>query len=97
MVEAGLRAGVKILLLTPTHDMTQAPSYAGDDKDLLTAHANQIRQIADEHNVGLADSFAAFEQYTKTGDLSDLLSWNNHPNRSGHELVATELLRWFPA
>ena len=33
----------------------------------------------------------------RTGDLTDLLSWSNHPNRRGHELVAGLLLRWFPA
>jgi len=97
MIQAGVRAGGKMLLLTPTADMTQAPAYAGDDKTLLAAHADQIRRLADENNVGLADSFAAFQRYVETGDLSDLLSWSNHPNRQGHELVARELLRWFPA
>lgn len=97
MIQAGGRAGIKMLLLTPTFDLTQAPDYTGEDKPLLAAHANQIRRLADENNVGLADSSAAFQQYMKTGDLSDLLSWSNHPNRQGHELVARELMRWFPA
>ena len=46
--------------------------------------------------MGLVDSFAAFESYVAAGgDPTDLLSWSNHPNRQGHELVARELLRWF--
>jgi hypothetical protein len=28
--------------------------------------------------------------------LDDLLAQNNHPNRAGHEIVARELLAWFP-
>ena len=45
----------------------------------------------------LVDRLAAFERYCdQHGDLSDLLAWANHPNRAGHELVARELLRWFP-
>ena len=97
MIQAGIQAGSRIILLTPTADMTQARDYAGNDKDLLAAHANQVRRLADKNPIGLADSLAAFQQYTNTGDLSDLLSWSNHPNRQGHELVARELLKWFPA
>jgi lysophospholipase L1-like esterase len=97
MIQAGLAYGAKMILLTPTADVTQAPTYQGDDKALLADHADQIRQLAAENGIGLADSFAAYREYLKTGDLSDLLSWSNHPNRKGHELVARELLRWFPA
>ena len=85
------------ILLTPTADATQASTYAGNDKLLLTEHAEQIRQLASQNSVALADSLAAYQQYTTTDDLTDLLSWSNHPNRTGHELVARELLRWFPA
>jgi hypothetical protein len=27
--------------------------------------------------------------------ISDLLSWHNHPNGKGHQMVAELLLRWF--
>lgn len=97
MIQAGLDCGSKLLLLTPTADFTQALSYTGVDKDLLAAHASQIRQLAVDHEIGLVDSFAACLDYIATGDLSDILSWENHPNRTGHKLVVRELLRWFPA
>jgi len=97
MIRLGLAAGAAMILLTPTPDMTQAPSYAGADKGLLAEHAAQIRRLAAENAIGLSDSFAAFQAYAATGDLTDTLSWSNHPNRTGHELVAKELLRWFPA
>jgi lysophospholipase L1-like esterase len=97
MIDAGLASGAKILLLTPTPDVTQASTYKGDDKCLLVEHADQIRTLASEHGIGVADSLQACMQYSSQEDLSDILSWSNHPNRSGHELVARELLRWFPA
>lgn len=97
MIQTSLKAGIRVILLTPTFDMTQAPGYAGPDRESLAEHADQIRGLADEFGVGLADSFASFQTYATTGAVSDLLSWGNHPNRLGHELVARELLRWFPA
>ncbi len=97
MIEHALAAGVRVLLLTPTWDVTQRSGYEGADREALGAHAAQIRELAATYDVGLADSSAAFEAYVATGDLSDLLAWPNHPNREGHALVARELLRWFPA
>ena len=97
MIEAGLASGAKILLLTPTPDTTQSLTYGGHDKHLLGDHAKQIRALAAEHGIGLADSLQACMQYSSQADLSDILSWCNHPNRAGHELVTRELLRWFPA
>ena len=97
MIEAGTQAGSKMILLTPTLDISWLETCTGNDTDLLGAHAEQIRRLAAEHQVGLVDSFAVFQQYCKTGALTDLLSWSNHPNRRGHELVAQALLRWFPA
>jgi len=97
MIQVGLACGARILLLTPTPDRTQATTYEGDDKSLLDGHADQIRQLAADNGIGLADSLRACLDGSSSGDLSDLLSWTNHPNRIGHELVARELLRWFPA
>ena len=96
MIEQALASGAKVILLTPTADATQRPTYTGDDRAALTEHAAQIRQLASDLETGLADSLSAFQAYQRTGDLSDLLSWSNHPNRNGHDLVARELLRWFP-
>ncbi|MEM4248108.1 MAG: SGNH/GDSL hydrolase family protein [Candidatus Nanoarchaeia archaeon] len=97
MIEACLKAGTKVILMTPTPDITQSPSYGKEDKNLLVNHADQIRALAREYEIGLADSLHACLNYSTTEDLSDILSWMNHPNRMGHELVARELLRWFPA
>ncbi len=97
MIKAGLKSGAKIILLTPTVDRTQAPTYTGDDKSALGDHANQIRLLADQYGVGLVDSFAMGKEHVAQNDLSDLLSPSDHPTRAGHELVARDLLRWFSA
>lgn len=95
MVKKALSQDIKVILLTPSHRL---PDVSGNDlTPQLQQHAEQIRHLADSYNVGLADSFAAFDTYCRDqGELSDLLSWVNHPNRQGHEIIAREILRYFP-
>jgi len=96
MIEASLAVGAKVLLLTPTWDNSGVLDPAGNAWRELSCHAAQIRRLAAEYAVGLADSYAAFDAHVAAGgEVTDLLSWSNHPNRRGHELVARELLRWF--
>lgn len=96
MIEKAISMDTKVILLTPTPDTTLRKDGPEEDGLELRAHATQIRELAEEYGVGLVDSLAAFDAYQGNGDLSDLLSWGNHPNRAGHELVTKELLRWFP-
>lgn len=98
MIELALARGVKVILLTPTHDVLTLrrgdPKWATE----LPKHADQVRRLAAEYGVGLADSHRAFQHYIDAGgEVTDLLSHINHPNKEGHRLVARELLRWFPA
>lgn len=98
MIEAALAREIKVILLTPTHDLLTL--RRGDPKWAieLPKHAEQVRRLAAEYGVGLADSDAAFQRYlAQGGELTDLLSHINHPNKAGHQLVTRELLRWFPA
>jgi lysophospholipase L1-like esterase len=96
MIEACWARQVKVLLLTPTWDNTGVVDRDGEAWRDLARHSEQIRCLAAEYETGLVDSFAAFQAYVAArGDPTDLLSWSNHPNRRGHELVARELLRWF--
>ncbi len=86
--------GIKVILLTPTGDLS---ARLDDPDDPLNQHAAQIRRLAKESGVGLVDSLARFQEYVHTGGkLADLMAQVNHPNRKGHELVAAELLKWFP-
>lgn len=98
MIEKALTANAKVILMTPTLDVTQCADADAAEQQPLRQQAEQIRLLAAEYGVALVDSFAVFHEYQeRQGVLSDLLSWSNHPNRAGHELVARELLRWFPA
>ncbi|RYG49033.1 SGNH/GDSL hydrolase family protein [bacterium] len=86
---------VKVILLTPTGDFT---AHMDDPNDPLTEQAVAIRRLAAEEEVALVDSFAAYQRAIAGGTpLDALMSQVNHPNRRGHELVAAELLQWFPA
>lgn len=98
MISAALARGVKVILLTPTHDVLSLRRNEPMWAEELARHAEQVRRLAAEYQVGLVDSYAAFNAYiTGGGHVLDLLSHINHPNRLGHQLVARELLRWFPA
>ena len=98
MLEMALLHGVKVILLTPTMDQFSLRSGDPSFNQDLERHADQIRSLANEYGVGLADSHAAFQRYIhQGGHLFDLLSHVNHPNAFGHNLVAQEILKYFPA
>jgi len=94
MIASAKAKGMKVILLTPTGDTRANPD---DPQDPLNQHAQQIRDLARQENVALADSFQAFGRYvSEGGELADLMSQVNHPNRKGHDLVVNQLLEWFP-
>ncbi|HTB82290.1 MAG TPA: SGNH/GDSL hydrolase family protein [Candidatus Sulfotelmatobacter sp.] len=94
MIEMALAWHVKVLLLTPTPDLS---AHLDDPLDPLNEQAGQIRRLAGEYGVGLVDSLASFQEAARTnGPLADYMAQGNHPNRRGHELVEAELLKWFP-
>lgn len=95
MIEQAQAANVKVILLTPTPDQS---AKLTDPADPLNQHAAQIRALAAEYHTGLVDSLAVFQAAVTGGKpLVELMAQVNHPNRQGHELVAHELLAWFPA
>jgi len=97
MIEAALEREIPVLLLTPTPEVACFLDAGGVEDTLLRQHAQQVRELAADYGVGLVDSLSAFDRHAPLhGGLENLLSWVNHPNRAGHELVARELLRWFP-
>lgn len=96
MIEQALAAGVRVILLTPTPDITVRPGAPESESRPLLEQADQIRRLADVYGIGLVDSLALFLRVWEAASWSDDLSWSNHPNRRGHERVARALLRWFP-
>ena len=94
MIQQALDVGAKIILLTPTLDQR---ADLNDPADPLNRQANQVRQLAAEFGVGLADSFEASQAALRAGlKIDELMSHVNHPNRRGHEVVVGELWKWFP-
>ena len=93
MIKQAKDKGIKVILLTPSPD--QSVNNADADNE-LNKHADQIRKIAAETQIGLADSYQAFSfLYTNKEQLSKYMSQVNHPNELGHELIANELIKWF--
>jgi lysophospholipase L1-like esterase len=94
MIAQAQAAHVPVILLTPTPDTN---ARLDDPADPLNQHAEQIRRLAREQGVALADSLARFKERIACGEkLESLMSQSNHPNRKGHDLVAAELLKWLP-
>lgn len=93
MIERALSEKIKVILLTPTGDLS---ANLNDPDEPLNKHAEQILALAAKYETGLADSLASFKRYLTTGgNLEDLMSQVNHPNRRGHEFVTAEILEWF--
>lgn len=93
MIERAIAGGVKVILLTPTPDLS---AKLNDPMDPLNQHAQQIRRLAAEYHIGLVDSLAAFKRAIAEGNrLEDLMAQVNHPNAKGHEIVARQMVRWF--
>jgi lysophospholipase L1-like esterase len=93
MIEKCRTRHIPVILLTPTLDLT---AKLDDPQDPLNLHAVLIHRLAEDYHIGIADSLERFQQSIRNGVRpADLMSQGNHPNREGHALVATELLKWF--
>ena len=94
MIRKSIEAGAKVMLLTPTGDSRVANFL--DDAELLTRHAAQIRELADDFRLPLVDSHRLYQDHIRRGGaITDLLSQVNHPNRAGHERIARAMLGHF--
>src|SRR5690242_13302502 len=60
MIEQALALPSKVLLLTPTPDASALGAGPAEDWAALQQHAEQIRAMASEYQVGLVDSLKAF-------------------------------------
>ena len=93
MIKKAKAQHIKVILFTPSPDLKV--DYANPDNE-LKKHTDQIRRLAVANQVGLADSYKAFEfLYPDKEKLSEYMAQSNHPNELGHELIATEIIKWF--
>jgi lysophospholipase L1-like esterase len=93
MIKAALRKDIKVILLTPSPD-TQENILASET--MLAKFSNQLMQLAQKYKVGLANSYDAFRIQVVAGTpLTNFMAQSNHPNEKGHQLIATEIIKWF--
>ncbi len=93
MIEKAKQNGIKIILLTPSPDLDVNLSDLDNE---LEKHTNQIKELAQKYNVGLADSYSAFKKIKEDCDcLTSYMSQSNHPNEKGHLIITSEILKYF--
>jgi len=93
MIKLAKEQHIKVILLTPSPD--QSVDYS-DQNNELKKHTKQIIKLANENQLGLVDSYKAFEfLYAENKELKKYMSQVNHPNEKGHELIANEIIEYF--
>jgi len=93
MIEKALAQDVKVILLTPTPNLSVDIL---DDDTPLAQHAAQIRDLAAKYHIGMVDSYTAFQALAKNGvPIADFMSQSNHPNEKGHAIVTYLIMKWF--
>lgn len=93
MIKEALKRKIKIILLTPSPDQRVNILELNNE---LEKHAIQIKELADQYGIGLADSYNSFRKIAIEGDsIPHYMSQVNHPNEKGHLLIAKEILKYF--
>lgn len=93
MIRKALEQNIKVILLTPSPDL-QVNLLQADN--VLEQHTRQLKQLAEQYKVGLADGYGLFREAAAQGkDLKTLMSQGNHPNKEGHTLIAKAILTYF--
>ncbi len=93
MISSAKKAGVPVILITPTGD---SAANLTAPQDPLCQCADLIRRLAKEENLLLADVLAAWQaEVAKGTPQTELLSQPNHPNLRGHTLAAEVIVRPF--
>jgi acyl-CoA thioesterase-1 len=93
LVKIALRKKIHVILMTPSADERINLLQPGNELEL---YATQLKELAGEYKIGLADSYSQFRQIKEQKkNIHDYMAQSNHPNRRGHELIATEILRYF--
>ncbi|RXK48922.1 SGNH/GDSL hydrolase family protein [Aquirufa rosea] len=93
MIKSAIAQGIKVILLSASPDQR---IDILDTNSVLNQHGDQVKKLAQEHQIGFVDSYAIFRQQVKEGTaIQNLMSQVNHPNEIGHGLIASELMHYF--
>lgn len=89
MIKDALVANVKLVLVTPTPDLSEDIL---DDNATLAGYVSLIKNLGAEFNLPVVDSYGQFKALKKSGvDISTYMSQGNHPNELGHKVVLKAL------
>jgi len=93
MARAAKEINIPVVFITPT-GAEDVRINAPDEP--LEIRAEIIRRVAAEEDIPVVDAWAAWKAALAGGmEQKELLSQINHPNRTGHGLVADEIARLF--
>lgn len=92
MIESALSHEVKIILCTPTPDLS---ARMNSETDPLMLQAQMVRRLAAEYHIGLADFYAEFCRLAADGqNISEYMAQVNHPNAKGHQVAVSVIEPW---
>lgn len=93
MIRIALKHKIKVVLLTPTPDITE---NILDPNAPLAQHTKQIIALGEQYHIPVVDSYNYFRKLKKQGaDLSKYMAQSNHINQSGHLIVGSLLATLF--
>lgn len=93
MIRMALRKNIKVILMTPSPDLSIDIRKPGN---ILEQFTNMLIALAQKYHIGLVNSYGAFRQLALSGkDLHNYMAQINHPNKEGHAIIAREIMKWF--
>jgi acyl-CoA thioesterase-1 len=96
MIKAAKNRGCKLILLTSIPDLNSYSKEHIEHESRRRDHCDLVRRLARDEELALADSDLSYGKYLgQGGNILDLLSQGNHPNRKGHAIIAQDIIRWF--
>ena len=96
MIETFRKAGVLVVLITPTWDERE-PDRLREGQPGLKEVAATIHKLGEFWNVPVADIYSRWTRQVASGvESSPMLSWTNHPNAAGHRLICQAIIASLP-
>lgn len=93
MITKALKKNIKVILLPPSPDL--AVNLLEPENE-LDQHRQQIISLSEKYQIGMVDSYSLFQKIQESCDcVKEYMSQGNHPNKKGHELIASEILKFF--
>lgn len=93
MIRVALKKHIKVILMTPSPDTRVDLTKAGN---VLEQFADMLKGLAAKYHIGLCDSYQRFKELAEKGaDIKSYMAQVNHPDEKGHEVIASELIKYF--